>query len=136
MVAGWRENRKDSILRTWPSKLVNIVASRVVGVHQHDYGCMLRAYSRDVVDQMNHCEESTSFIPALANTFARKTAEIRVDHADRNEGRSKYTFFKLIRLNFDLMTGFSLAPLHAVSLLGILIALAGLAFGLFLFIRR
>jgi len=136
VVAGWREHRQDSILRTWPSLIINKVASRVVGVDQHDYGCMLRAYSREVVDQINQCEEASSFIPALANTFARRTAEIKVSHADRSGGRSKYNLFKLIRLNFDLMTGFSLLPLHAVSLIGILIALMGLAFGIFLFIRR
>ncbi len=136
VVAGWREDRKDSILRTWPSLLVNKVASRVVGVNQHDYGCMLRAYSRAVVDQINKCEEASTFIPALANTFARRTAEIRVKHSDRSAGRSKYNLFKLIRLNFDLMTGFSLLPLHAVSLLGMVIALIGLAFGIFLFVRR
>lgn len=135
-VAGWREQRKDSILRTWPSMMVNLVASRVVGVKQHDYGCMLRAYTREIVDQINQCEESSSFIPALANTFARRTAEIRVSHADRMAGRSKYNLFRLIRLNFDLMTGFSLLPLHVVTLLGILIALIGLAFGIFLFVRR
>jgi len=136
VVAGWREHRRDSILRTWPSLVINQVASRVVGVDQHDYGCMLRAYSRGVVDQINQCEEASSFIPALANTFARRTAEIKVGHADRSGGRSKYNLFKLIRLNFDLMTGFSLLPLHAVSLIGILIALMGLGFGIFLFIRR
>ena len=136
VVAGWREERQDSLLRTWPSKLVNLVASRVVGVHQHDYGCMLRAYSREVVDQINMCGESTTFIPALANTFARRVTEIRVSHSDRSAGRSKYNLLKLIRLNFDLMTGYSLLPLRFVSILGILISILGLSFGVFLFIRR
>jgi len=136
VVAGWRENRQDSILRKLPSLIVNRVAAMVVGVEQHDYGCMLRAYSREVVDQINHCGESTTFIPALANTFARRVTEIKVGHSNRSMGRSKYNLFKLIRLNFDLMTGYSLLPLHAVSLLGILIALLGLGFGFFLFIRR
>ena len=136
VVAGWREERKDSILRKLPSLIVNRVASWVVGVDQHDYGCMLRAYSREVVDQINQCEEASSFIPALANSFARRTAEITVSHSDRSAGNSKYNLLKLIRLNFDLMTGFSLIPLHAVSLLGIVIAFLGLAFGIFLFIRR
>lgn len=136
VVAGWRENRQDSIYRTWPSLIVNKVASRVVGVKQHDYGCMLRAYSREVVDQINSCTECTTFIPALANTFARKTCEIHVRHADRSAGKSKYNLFKLIRLNFDLMTGFSLVPLQLVSIMGLLIAMLGFGFGVFLFIRR
>lgn len=136
VAAGWRENRQDSIWRTFPSLIVNKVASRVVGVEQHDYGCMLRAYTREIVDQINCCGESSTFIPALANTFARRTVEVRVSHADRSGGQSKYNLFKLLRLNFDLMTGYSLLPLQLVSLLGILISLLGVAFGVFLFIRR
>ncbi|MEW6264676.1 MAG: glycosyltransferase [Thermodesulfobacteriota bacterium] len=136
VVAGWRENRRDSFLRRWPSLLVNQAASRIVGLTQHDYGCMLRVYTRPIVDQINQCGESSTFIPALANTFARRAAEIKVAHEDRQGGRSKYNLLKLVKLNFDLMTGYSLLPLHVVNLLGIFIALLGLAFGLFLFIRR
>ena len=118
IVAGWREERRDTFWRRWPSLLVNIIASRVVGVSQHDYGCMLRAYRREIVDQLNMCSETTPFIPALANTFARRVTEIKVAHSGRSNGRSKYGLMRLIRLNFDLMTGFSLFPLHLVSLLG------------------
>ncbi|MFH1091535.1 MAG: glycosyltransferase [Pseudomonadota bacterium] len=136
VVAGWREQRRDSLLRTWPSRLVNFAASRITGVTQHDYGCMLRAYTREIVDQINQCDERSTFIPALANTFARRATEIKVGHSNRSAGRSKYNLRRLLRLNWDLMTGFSLLPLHFVSLLGILIAFLGLGFGLFLFIRR
>jgi undecaprenyl-phosphate 4-deoxy-4-formamido-L-arabinose transferase len=136
VVAGWREQRKDTFLRTWPSFVVNKVASAVVGVTQHDYGCMLRAYTREIVDQINQCGESSTYVPALANSFAKRATEIKVKHASRGGGRSKYNLFKLLRLNFDLMTGYSLLPLQLVSLLGILIALLGVAFGLFLFVRR
>ena len=135
-VAGWRVNRQDSFLRTWPSWVVNRVASYVVGVRQNDYGCMLRAYSREIVDQINQCGESTTFVPALANIFSRKVAELPVEHADRAAGRSKYSLKGLIKLNFDLMTNFSLLPLHFVSLLGIIISVLGVAFGIFLGIRR
>lgn len=136
VVAGWRENRQDSILRKLPSLVVNWLASRAVGVRQHDYGCMLRAYSREIVDQVNQCGESTTFVPALANIFARRVTEIKVRHSERWAGRSKYNFIRLIKLNFDLMTNFSLLPLHLVSLLGIMISVLGVAFGLFLFVRR
>lgn len=136
VVAGWREARQDTFLRTWPSWLVNRVASVVVGVKQHDYGCMLRAYTREIVDQINQCGEASTYIPALANTFARRTAEIRVKHAGRSAGRSKYNLLRLLRLNFDLVTGYSLLPLQLVSFMGMLIALLGVGFGLFLFIRR
>jgi undecaprenyl-phosphate 4-deoxy-4-formamido-L-arabinose transferase len=132
-VGGWRENRYDSWSRRLPSALVNRLMSRV---KLRDYGCMLRAYSRQVVDSINRCQESSSFIPALANLFARRVAEIPVGHAERKRGRSKYSLLKLIRLNFDLMTGFSHLPIHMVGLTGITIALLGLFFGLFLFIRR
>jgi len=136
VVSGWRRRRRDTWLRRLPSWIVNRVTSRVVGVDLKDYGCMLRTYRREVVNAMNQCQETSSFIPALANTFARDVAEIPVDHAERRGGRSKYNLLGLIRLNFDLMTGFSVLPIQLVSLLGSLVALVGLGFGIFLFVRR
>jgi len=135
-VGGWRQDRHDSWFRKIPSAAVNSLMSRVTGIKLRDYGCMLRAYRREVVDSINQCQESSSFIPALANLFSRRVAEIPVDHAERERGKSKYSLIKLIRLNFDLMTGFSNLPIHLVGLLGISIAFLGLAFGFFLFIRR
>jgi undecaprenyl-phosphate 4-deoxy-4-formamido-L-arabinose transferase len=135
-VGGWRENRQDSIFRKLPSLLVNSLMSRVTGVKLRDYGCMLRAYRREVVDSINQCQESSSFIPALANLYSRKVAEISVGHAERERGKSKYNLFKLLRLNFDLMTGFSNLPIYLVGFTGVAIALLGLLFGLFLFVRR
>jgi undecaprenyl-phosphate 4-deoxy-4-formamido-L-arabinose transferase len=135
-VGGWRENRRDSLFRRLPSQLVNYVMSRVTGVKLRDYGCMLRAYRREVVDSINQCQESSSFIPALANLFSHRVAEIPVGHAERERGTSKYSLIKLLRLNFDLMTGFSNLPIHLVGFMGVAIALLGLLFGLMLFIRR
>jgi undecaprenyl-phosphate 4-deoxy-4-formamido-L-arabinose transferase len=135
-VGGWRENRQDSVFRKIPSQMVNYVMSKVTGVKLRDYGCMLRAYRREVVDSINQCQESSSFIPALANLFSQRVAEIPVGHAERERGTSKYGVFKLLRLNFDLMTGFSNLPIHLVGFMGVAIALLGLLFGLFLFIRR
>jgi undecaprenyl-phosphate 4-deoxy-4-formamido-L-arabinose transferase len=135
-VGGWRENRQDSLFRRLPSQLVNYVMSRVTGVKLRDYGCMLRAYRREVVDSINQCQESSSFIPALANLFSHRVAEIPVGHAERERGASKYSLIKLLRLNFDLMTGFSNLPIHLVGFMGVAIAFLGLVFGLFLFIRR
>lgn len=136
IVGGWREQRRDSLFRRLPSAIINWLMSRVTGVHLRDYGCMLRAYRREVVDSINQCQESTSFIPALANSFARRIAEIPVGHAERTRGKSKYSLVKLIRLNFDFMTGFSHLPIHAVGFLGLIIALGGLGFGIYLLIRR
>jgi undecaprenyl-phosphate 4-deoxy-4-formamido-L-arabinose transferase len=135
-VGGWRENRQDSIFRRLPSQIVNTVMSRVTGVKLRDYGCMLRAYRRSVVDSINQCQESSSFIPALANLFSQRVAEIPVGHAERERGTSKYGLFKLLRLNFDLMTGFSNLPIHLVGFMGVTIAFLGLFFGFMLIIRR
>lgn len=135
-VGGWREFRQDSFFRRLPSAFINWLMSKVTGVYLRDYGCMLRAYRRSVIDSINRCQESTSFIPALANSFARRITEVPVQHAERTKGQSKYSLVKLIRLNFDFMTGFSHLPIHFVGITGLLIALVGLGFGLFLMLRR
>ena len=135
-VGGWRKQRHDSLLRRLPSRVVNLIMSRATGVALNDYGCMLRAYRRSVVEAMKRCGEISSFIPALANLFAKRVCEVEVGHAERAGGESKYNLFKLIHLNFDLMTGFSLLPIQAVSVAGMLMSLFGLAFGLLLLIAR
>jgi len=136
VVGGWRQGRQDSGVRRGLSFLINRVSSLIIGVKMKDYGCMLRAYRRPVVKRICECQEMASFIPALANAFAGSVAEIPVSHSARETGRSKYGPFRLLRLNFDLLTGFSLLPIQVVSFAGILISFAGLAFAAFLFIRR
>lgn len=136
VVATYRRNRQDSLFRRFASNIVNKITSRLVGVKLRDYGCMLRAYSRPVIDHINMCTESSSFIPALANTFARRIAEIEVAHEERKKGQSKYSIFRLLRLNFDLMTSFSLLPIQFIGILGSIIAIMGLAFAVLLIIRR
>ena len=136
VVATYRRGRQDSVFRRWPSWIVNKITSRLVGAKLRDYGCMLRAYSRSVIDSINLCQESSSFIPALANTYARRIVEIEVGHEERKKGVSKYSLFRLLRLNFDLMTGFSLLPIQFIGILGVVIAIMGLAFAVFLLIRR
>lgn len=136
VVGGWRETRFDPLFRRLASAAVNRATSLAVGVTMRDYGCMLRAYRREIVDQILECEERSLFIPALANTLTRRTTEIHVEHADRFRGASKYPLLKLMRLAFDLLTGFSLLPIQIVSLCGILVSLAGVGFGLFLGVRR
>ncbi|HEX9082429.1 MAG TPA: glycosyltransferase [Holophagaceae bacterium] len=129
VVGGWRQGRQqnDSFFRTMPSKLVNAVTRKTTGVKLHDYGCMLRAYSREVVNAMLMCKERSSFIPALANSFAKRITEVPVAHAERAAGESKYGLWKLINLQFDLLTSFSLLPLQMLSVLGVLIAFLGFA---------
>lgn len=136
VVGGWRKARRDSVFRRAVSFLINRAISRIVGVPMRDYGCMLRAYRRGVVEQILRCREILTFIPALANMFAGSVAEVPVKHEPRRHGRSQYGVFRLLRLNYDLLTGFSLLPIQAVGLAGIAIAALGVGFGLFLGIRR
>lgn len=131
-----RQQRQDSVFRKLASRIVNITTNKITGMQMQDYGCMLRAYHRYVVDNINRCRESTTFIPALAQTFASNPSEIKVGHAERAMGESKYSFYNLIRLNFDLMTGFSVVPLQLFALFGILTSLLSVAFAIFLLVRR
>lgn len=131
-----RLKRQDSIFRKAASKVVNITTNKMTGMRMSDYGCMLRAYNRDVIDNINHCQETTTFIPALAQTFSSNPTEIEVSHSERSEGESKYSLYRLIRLNFDLMTGFSVVPLQLFALMGIFTSLSSIGFALFLLIRR
>ncbi|MEO8505018.1 MAG: glycosyltransferase [Acidobacteriota bacterium] len=137
VVGGWRENRQDTAFRRIASRQVNLLMRRILkGVEFRDYGCMLRAYSRSVVDSMLLCEERTPFIPALACQFARRIAEVPVGHADRAAGESKYSLWRLIKLQIDLITGFTSGPLRLATLVGTVISAASMGFGLFLGIRR
>ena len=136
VVGGARVTRHDPWFRRAASRAVNRATSAIVGVRMTDYGCMLRAYRRSVVEQIVSCQEISRFIPALANTFAASVSEVPVEHAPRRAGRSKYGLLRLLRLNMDLMTGFSLLPIQAVSLAGVLVAALGLAFAIFLGLRR
>ena len=131
-----RQNRKDSILRTLPSKVVNKAAQAATGVKMHDYGCMLRAYRRDVVEAMKLCRERSTFIPVLGNSFARNTCEIPVGHSERAAGESKYSFWKLINLQFNLLTCMTTFPLRILTYFGILSGLAGFLLGLYIIARR
>ena len=127
VVGGWRQGRmdNDSLFRTLPSKIVNAVTRKTTGVRLNDYGCMLRAYRREIVDAMLQCKERSSFIPALANSFAKRIAEVPVAHAERAAGESKYGLWKLINLQFDLLTSFSLLPLQMLTVVGVFIAILG-----------
>ncbi len=131
-----RVPREDSIFRKVSSYLVNKIVQKTTGVMMHDYGCMLRAYRADVVRAMLSCRESSTFIPALANNFAGKTTEIEVQHAERTAGDSKYSLWKLINLQFDLLTSITTFPLRLLSVLGVIIAVAGGIFGVLLIILR
>jgi undecaprenyl-phosphate 4-deoxy-4-formamido-L-arabinose transferase len=125
-VGSYRRTREDNAFRRLASRLMNLVRERITDIRMTDQGCMLRAYGRDIVQAVNACREASTFIPALAYTFARRPAEVEVAHEERVAGRSKYSFYRLLRLNFDLVTGFSLVPLQLFSLLGIVVAVASM----------
>jgi len=136
VVAGWRRHRRDPLSRRIASWIMNRTLGAATGHYLHDYGCMLRAYSRQVVDAVNQCPERNAYLPVLANSFAKRVAELEVGHAERQEGTTKYSWSKLWRLNLDLLTTLTALPLHWVSLGGLLVALLGMAFAIFLMIRR
>jgi undecaprenyl-phosphate 4-deoxy-4-formamido-L-arabinose transferase len=136
VVGSVRMARSDTLFRRLSSFLVNKVAQKATGVMMHDYGCMLRAYRRQVVDAMLECHERSTFIPVLANTFARKTTEIQVQHAKRFDGDSKYDLWKLIHLQFDLLTSMTTWPLRLLSMLGCVVSGLGIGFGMFLLVMR
>ncbi|MEN9662046.1 MAG: hypothetical protein RL324_995 [Verrucomicrobiota bacterium] len=115
-VGGFRLNRQDSVFRTLASKLINVVRSRTTSIEMTDQGCMLRAYRRPIIDAIVRSGAINTFIPALAYSFSGNPAEVGVKHEERHAGVSNYSFYQLIRLNFDLITGFSLAPLQIFTM--------------------
>lgn len=135
VVGSIRENRQDTFFRKIASKTVNLMVRKLTrGNTMTDYGCMLRGYSRPVVNAILDCREQGKFIPMLAMSFARKSVEVMVKHAERAAGESKYSVWKLIALQYDLLTGTSTFPLRMLTFLGFLIALLGMIFGISIFV--
>ncbi|OIN95190.1 MAG: undecaprenyl-phosphate 4-deoxy-4-formamido-L-arabinose transferase [Deltaproteobacteria bacterium CG1_02_45_11] len=136
VVGSVRIARGDTVFRRVSSFIINKVAQKATGVIMHDYGCMLRAYRRHIVNAMLQCHERSTFIPILANSFARDTAEIEVLHDRRSNGDSKYGLWRLINLQFDLLTCMTTFPLRLLSVLGCIISATGIGFGIFIFVMR
>ena len=135
-VGGVRAERHDNALRRVGSRAMNALRRRITRIVMTDQGCMLRAYSRGVIDAINSCEEVNTFIPALAYTFARNPTEVEVAHEPRAAGTSKYSLYSLIRLNFDLVTAFSVVPLQLFSLFGIGVAVLSVLVYLVVMVER
>jgi undecaprenyl-phosphate 4-deoxy-4-formamido-L-arabinose transferase len=131
-----RKERKDSFFRTFPSRIINAVTRKITKVNMSDWGCMLRAYRRNIVERMVNCHEHSTFIPALATYFAKKVAEIEVVHEARYGGESHYSLRKLVNLQFDLVSSFSDFPLKLIMYAGIGMAFAGVSFGIVLGVAR
>jgi undecaprenyl-phosphate 4-deoxy-4-formamido-L-arabinose transferase len=131
-----RKDRHDAYWRKAASRLMNRFREQTTQIRITDQGCMLRGYDRAIVNAINSCVEVSTFVPALGYTFARNPTEIEVAHADRTVGKSKYSLYRLIRLNFDLMTGFSVMPLQFFSMAGMAIALLSVVGFVLLVVRR
>jgi len=131
-----RRQRQDTAFRRYASKVMNRIREGVTRVKMTDQGCMLRAYSREIVEAVVSSREVNTYIPALAYTYAANPTEIEVAHEERAAGESKYSLYKLIRLNFDLVTGFSIVPLQMYSILGFLVSLMSLGFFALIIYRR
>jgi len=136
IVGAVRQRREDSWFRVHMSRLMNLLMSKVTGVYTRDFGCMLRAYRRDIVDAVLACGERSAYVPALANNFAGRIGEITVEHSERRAGVSKYRPWSLLSLYFDLLVSTTTAPLRLLSIVGGALALIGLLFGFLLLVLR
>jgi undecaprenyl-phosphate 4-deoxy-4-formamido-L-arabinose transferase len=131
-----RQQRQDSLWRRWFSRAINKIREWITPVRITDQGCMMRGYARSVVIALNQTREVNTFIPALASLYAMKPIEVPIAHEERFAGRSKYSMYSLIRLNFDLITGFSVVPLQLFSMAGMLVALLSAMLFVVLIVRR
>jgi undecaprenyl-phosphate 4-deoxy-4-formamido-L-arabinose transferase len=136
VVGGYRRNRQDTFFRKYASKVINGIRAKITNIRMKDQGCMLRAYRRNIVESIVASEETSTFIPALAYSYAASPAEVEVEHAARAAGESKYRLYDLVRLNFDLMTGFSVVPLQVFTVFGMIVSVLSTIFVIYLFIRR
>jgi undecaprenyl-phosphate 4-deoxy-4-formamido-L-arabinose transferase len=121
-VGSFRSGRQDTFFRTYVSRVINFIREKITNIKMEDQGCMLRAYSKEIIQKIVESNEASTFIPALAYHFSTNPTEIEVQHDARAFGESKYNLYMLARLNFDLITGFSLVPLQFFTLFGMVVS--------------
>ncbi len=132
VVSGWRKDRKDPFMsRRLPSMIANWLISRITGVHLHDYGCTLKAYRRDIIEDVHLYGEMHRFIPALASWVGGRVGEVDVGHHPRRFGQSKYGLSRTVRVILDLITvkflmRYSLGPMQIFGKIGLFFAVPGL----------
>ena len=131
-----RQQRRDYLWRRLLSKGMNNIRERITPVRITDQGCMMRGYARSVVTALNQTREINTFIPALASLYAMNPIEVPIAHEERFAGQSKYSLYSLIRLNFDLITGFSVVPLQLFSMVGMAVSTLSALLVIYLFVRR
>ncbi len=130
VVSGWRKERQDEPKRVFLSKVANKLISKITKVELHDYGCSLKAYRADIAKNLHMYGEMHRFIPALANIYGAKIAEIPVRHHPRKFGRSKYNLSRTFRVIVDLilvyfMQKFMTRPMHFFGIIGFFLAFLG-----------
>lgn len=135
-VGSFRSNRNDTFFRKYSSRLVNIIREKMTDIRMKDQGCMLRAYSRDLVKNICDSHNHSTYIPALAHTLSRKHTEVEVMHDQRANGESKYNLVRLIRLNFDIFTGTTILPLQLYTIFGLAICTMNGGLVAYLLLRR
>ncbi len=137
VVSGWRKNRKDKlIMRKIPSWIANSVISYIGGVPLHDYGCSLKAYRRDVIQDVKLYGEMHRFIPIYASWAGARVAEIPVDHHARTMGKSKYGISRTLKVVFDLMTikfmaSYQTKPIYVFGTFGMIAFFVSILAGLY-----
>lgn len=142
VAAGWRHKREDSFFsRRLPSIIANKMISVITGVHLHDYGCTLKAFRKEVTDNINLYGEMHRFIPAIASAMGVSIAEVKVNHRARIHGSSKYGISRTYRVILDLITvkfllSYSNRPIHIFGLVGIASFSLGSIMGVFLILQR
>ncbi len=142
IVSGWRKDRKDkAVTRRLPSIMANKLISGLTGVRLHDYGCTLKAYRKEIIDNIDLYGEMHRYIPAVASRIGAKVAEIPVTHHSRKFGRSKYGISRTIRVILDIITikfllSYSQRPIQIFGLLGLFSGTAGIIITAYLIVMR
>jgi glycosyltransferase involved in cell wall biosynthesis len=135
VISGWRKKRHDNaITRLLPSKIANRIISRITGVKLHDYGCTLKAYRREVLEETKLYGEMHRFIPALASWSGARIAEMPVNHRPRTSGSAKYGLGRTFKVILDLITvkflgSFSTKPIYIFGGLGLASGIGAIASG-------
>ncbi|MCC7306862.1 MAG: glycosyltransferase [Acidobacteria bacterium] len=142
VVSGWRKNRQDKLIsRKIPSQIANRIISWIGGVHLHDYGCSLKAYRRDVLQDVRLYGEMHRFIPIYASWAGARVTEIPVDHHARTMGKSKYGISRTVKVIFDLMTikfmaSYQTKPIYVFGTFGMLAFLLAVIAGIWAIILK
>ncbi len=142
IVSGWRKNRQDRIFsRRMPSVIANRLISRLFNVHIHDYGCTLKAYRKDILDNIELYGEMHRYIPAVASWMGVKITEISVNHHARKYGKAKYGISRTLRVIIDIITikfllTYSKKPMQIFGLVGVVATIIGFILAVWLIIER